>query len=172
MSCVTPEAILEAYLKFFLEAWKKGYKIYWIFHRMEEQYGLSHDALQTLAQANGFPLFPSNEAEFIPPMTCPYFVRSYVSEKFSDWLFAAMPNEEKFISVVTKSAQALKMKTKRAEKSRRESGKLMRSKMRDARDAFGGGVVDLKPCQLLYNSCGRATGRNSPSGFGVKRTRK
>lgn len=172
MSEISPEQVLDCYLKNFSLAWKRAYKLFWVFRRVEEELHLNAIELAELAQTHKFPLFPSAAImDRAVNVNCTYFVVHFVSKKFSDWLFDKTPDEAKFVATVLRNKDTLHAKSANecckninVARAKRYGDK------QEAQKAFGG-TVELCEQQLKYLSMGRTTGKGQGSGFGVKSPR-
>ncbi len=150
------DEILALYIAFFFQAWKKGYKLGWIYHQMmgaaERDVVLNFFAT---AEEQGYPLVPE---VCRAQARAPFFLAT-VNKAFSDWMYDKCPDESRFVKNVLANREVLKATAAKWKDAGRESAEDLRKRGWEALDSFGGGTKGLKDGQLLYASRGRKTGK-------------
>ena len=153
------DVLLNMYLALFFEAWKKGYKLGWIYNtiRNELDEKSDFDAFMAHAHEHRFPLFTNGEH-------CVYncrYLLIIVNKHFSDWVLQKNPSMEKFVENVLKNRDRLLVKAEQFKTEQARASRDLRARQWDALDAFGGKVAELSGKQLAYLNMGRTTGPNA-----------
>ncbi len=150
------DPLFRRYLTLYLCAWKKAYKLVWIFHQLIDEFGAAQvEEFWSKAVREKYPLFPLEKGQLI--FSCSYFTVC-CSRRFSDWLFDKSPTEESFLRSVEKSKAALIFDADKNKLAKKEASSKLQERRREARDELGGGTVNLRFDQLRYLSNGRVTG--------------
>lgn len=148
--------MVQLYLTLFHEAWKKAYKVGWIYHRMVEKKSREEVlAFFAAAEAQGYPLVTEACHAYAG---VPFFLAT-VNKGFSDWVYRVTPDAEKFVKSVlanSRALQASRAKWKEADRTCRED---LRQRGWEALDTFGGEVKNLSAKSLRYDSRNRKTGK-------------
>ena len=151
------DGVLRLYLGLLFLAWKKGYKLGWIYYQMLVT-PFNQEAVHEFfasAQEKGYPLVA--DACHAKAGT-PYFLAT-VNKGFSDWMYRVDPDVGKFIKNALANSRSLQVSKAKWSEASRDSAEDLRQRGWEALDAFGGEVKDLKGSQLVYDTRGRRTGR-------------
>lgn len=148
--------ILSMYLGLFFEAWKKGYKLGWIYYRMVENFKEEETlAFFASAKEHGYPLVPE---AYLAGAGTPFFLAT-VNKGFSDWMYRVNPTPEKFTQNALTNSRALQASKAKWEAASRACSEDLRQRGWEALDSFGGETKGLKRTQLKYDARGRRTGK-------------
>ena len=146
---------LNLYLELFFMAWKKAYKMSWIFYKMEEAIGKAgFDAFLVESKEKQYPLVPFDGNGFA---SSTYFIVA-VNKSFSDWMYSKNPDLAKFTANVLKNSAKLQYSDEVVKSMNKNSQKDISERKWEALDSFGGKVKTLQMRTLRYHTNGRSTG--------------